>query len=143
MEGCTNCILLMERCQQLEKEVAILKGKLVDESLKESCEEIIKYMNLVAGTTYRSSNKETVGHINARLKEGFTVKDFITVINFKWQQWSTDPKMSQYFRPQTLFCNKFEGYLNAARIKPSIRATSYQPGIEAFLRNSTSVAEIT
>ena len=62
--------------------------------------------------SYRASSKKTKDLIHARLNEGFTVEDFRTVIYRKGKQWMNDPKMCKFLRPETLFSNKFEGYLN-------------------------------
>ncbi|WP_421427152.1 conserved phage C-terminal domain-containing protein [Limosilactobacillus fermentum] len=75
-------------------------------------QEILDYLNSKAGTSYRASSKATQRFINARLNENFTVEDFKKVIDIKAASWKDDPKMSKYLRPQTLFSNKFEGYLN-------------------------------
>ena len=76
------------------------------------CEEIISYLNSKAGTHYRNvdSNRKL---ISARMKEGYTVEDFKTVIDKKCDEWKgTD--MQQFIRPVTLFqASKFENYLNA------------------------------
>lgn len=79
---------------------------------KEQVEQIVNYLNEVLGTEYKPTTKKTRDVINARLKEGFTVEDFKTVIYKKAKQWVNDPKMCKYLRPETLFSNKFEGYLN-------------------------------
>ena len=74
--------------------------------------EIIDYLNEKAGTHYGKTTKQTVGHIKARLDEGFTVEDFKTVID-KQAKWKKDPMMCTYLRPETLFCpSHFESYLN-------------------------------
>lgn len=75
-------------------------------------QEIMSYFNQQAGTSYRASSKATQRIISARTNEGFTVDDFKKVIDIKVANWKDDPKMSKYLRPQTLFSNKFEGYLN-------------------------------
>lgn len=75
-------------------------------------DEIIDYLNEVCGTRYRSSGRKTRDLIQARMNEGFTVEDFKTVIYKKAKQWRDDPKMCKFLRPETLFGNKFEGYLN-------------------------------
>jgi uncharacterized phage protein (TIGR02220 family) len=73
--------------------------------------EIIDYLNLKIGTSYKASTKVTQKHIKARLKEGYTVDDFKKVIDRKTEEWqNTD--MSKYLRPDTLFGAKFESYLN-------------------------------
>lgn len=82
-----------------------------DIKTKEAIKEIVDYFNEVTGKHYTYTGKDTVKFIKARLKEKFTVEDFKTVIFKKASQWhGTD--MEQYIRPQTLFSNKFESYLN-------------------------------
>lgn len=78
----------------------------------EAIKEIVDYLNHVCNTNYKHSTKTTCEAIKARLKEGFTVDDFKTVIDKKFSEWGNDPKMVVYLRPQTLFGTKFEGYLN-------------------------------
>ena len=78
--------------------------------------EIVDYLNEKAHKNYRSNNKETIKHINARLKEGYTLSDFKQVIDNRCATWlSTD--MEQYLRPKTLFGSKLESYLNASAPK--------------------------
>ena len=80
-------------------------------------DEIISYLNQRIGSHYKANTKKTVSLINARLKEGFTVDDFKTVIDVKAAQWENDPKMAEYLRPQTLFSGNFEAYLNQKPIE--------------------------
>ena len=78
---------------------------------KEIYTRICSRLNEKAGTNYRPTSAATQRHINARLAEGFTVEDFIKVIDVKCAEWAgTD--MGKYLRPETLFGNKFENYLN-------------------------------
>lgn len=74
-------------------------------------EEIIKYLNEKAGKAYRPNTSKTKTFISARLKEGFTVDDFKTVIDKKCADWMNS-EWDKYLRPETLFSPKFEGYLN-------------------------------
>ena len=75
--------------------------------------EIISYLNQKARTNYKPTTKATQKHINARLNEGYTVEDFKKVIDTKCSEWlNTD--YSKYLRPETLFGNKFESYLNTS-----------------------------
>lgn len=88
--------------------------------------EIIDYLNISIGSKYTYKNKTNNSHITARLDEGFTVDDFKTVIDKKSKQWGSDPKMSQYLRPSTLFSKShFEEYLNQQEVsqKGSVEAT--------------------
>ena len=81
--------------------------------------EIISYLNMILDSNYKYTTKKTQDCIKARLNEGFTVDDFKTVIDKKAKEWlGTD--MEKYLRPETLFGNKFEGYLNQTIVdKPS------------------------
>lgn len=75
-------------------------------------QEIVDYLNGVCGTNYRHSTEETRKLIRARWQAGFTLDDFRQVIMKKHTDWSKNPDMQQYLRPQTLFGTKFESYLN-------------------------------
>lgn len=77
---------------------------------------IVDYLNLKAKTNYRSTTPKTQSLIRARMKEGFTEEDFKKVIDNMCSKWlGTD--MAQYLRPETLFGNKIEGYLNLKVVK--------------------------
>ena len=73
--------------------------------------EIIDYLNFKIGSNYKATTDKTKSHIKARLKEGFTLEDFKTVIDKKVMEWS-ETDMQKYLRPETLFGTKFESYLN-------------------------------
>jgi len=72
---------------------------------------IIEYLNNKCGTNYKPTTKKTKEFINARIKEGFKVEDFETVIDKKTNEW-INSDMEKFLRPQTLFGTNFEGYLN-------------------------------
>ena len=74
--------------------------------------EIVDYLNNATNSNYRHTTETTKKLIKARINEGFTLEDFKTVIDKKVLLWGKDLKMSAYLRPETLFSNKFEGYLN-------------------------------
>lgn len=74
-------------------------------------EDVINYLNEKAEKKFTTKNKATIKIINARIKEGFSIDDFKKVIDVKCFKWkNTD--MNDYLRPQTLFSQKMEGYLN-------------------------------
>ena len=84
--------------------------------------EIVDYLNSKTGKNYRPTTAKTKDLIKARCNEGFTLDDFKRVIDNKVIDWSNNDRMSKYLRPETLFSNKFEGYLNE---EP--KSTSYKP----------------
>ena len=74
--------------------------------------EIIEDLNQKTGKKFRIS-AGTKKLISARLKEGFTQEDFAKVHDNMSAKWKANPKMNQYLRPATLYCeSKFQGYLN-------------------------------
>lgn len=79
--------------------------------------DIVDYLNLKAGTSFKPTTKTTQTLIKMRHKEGFTLEDFKTVIDKKVADWKNDPKYSEFLRPETLFGTKFEGYVNKP-VKP-------------------------
>lgn len=80
--------------------------------LTASCNEVIDFLNQVAGTGYKHSETSRKS-IRARLNDGFTVDDCKQVIRNRWKAWR-GTEWQQYMRPDTLFRpSKFEGYLNA------------------------------
>lgn len=80
--------------------------------------DIIQYFNTKAGTKYKSSSKDSMKHIKARWKEGYTLEDFFSVIDVKVAEWKDNVKMAPYLRPSTLFGTKFESYLQQAKASP-------------------------
>ncbi|MGO0907699.1 conserved phage C-terminal domain-containing protein [Clostridioides difficile] len=73
---------------------------------------IIDYLNEKADKSFKSTTKKTQSLIDARFAEGFVEEDFYKVIDNKVLAWLEDVNMSVYLRPETLFGNKFESYLN-------------------------------
>jgi uncharacterized phage protein (TIGR02220 family) len=87
------------------------KDKDISEQEAALVSKVINHLNLKCLTTYTPSkpNREC---ILARAKEGYTISDFIRVIDKKSSQWmNTDQQ--KYLRPITLFqAKKFDNYLN-------------------------------
>ena len=74
--------------------------------------DIVEYLNNKIGAHYKPNGKKMKELIKARTNEGYTVKDFKTVIDKKFKSWGNDPKMSLYLRLSTLFGTRFGEYLN-------------------------------
>lgn len=81
------------------------------ENINNIVEEIIAHLNAATGAKYRPQTDSTKRAIRARLSEGYTINDFIAVIDKKVAEWKGSD-MEKYLRPQTLFGTKFESYLN-------------------------------
>jgi uncharacterized phage protein (TIGR02220 family) len=73
--------------------------------------DVISYLNNKTNKSYMHSSNKTKELINARFNDGFLLDDFKKVIDIKSSEWlGTD--FEKFLRPETLFSNKFEGYLN-------------------------------
>ena len=97
------------------------KSELTEEQ-QDAVNQIIEYLNQKLNTRYRSNGEFIIKLIVAKLKAGYTVEDFKTVIDNKTADWLNNPDMCQYLRPATLFGNKFESYLNQQK---AIRKKAY------------------
>lgn len=75
--------------------------------------EIIEYLNLKTGSKFKPTTKPYIQAIRSRLKEGYTVNDFKTVIDKKCREWK-GTKLEKYLTPKTLFApSHFDTYLNS------------------------------
>jgi len=74
-------------------------------------EEIVNFLNQATGKNYKTNSVINRKFITQRLNDGFTIEDFKQVIVVKSTNW-LGSKMEQFLRPETLFSNKFEAYLN-------------------------------
>lgn len=82
------------------------------DSVADKTKTIVDYLNEKTDSHYKATTPKTKQLVQARLKEGFSVDDFKTVIDKKTATWLNDNKMNKYLRPLTLFGTKFEDYLN-------------------------------
>ena len=77
--------------------------------------QIVEDLNTVCSSNYKHTTPKTRDLIDARIKEGHTVEEFKKVHRNKYNEWHNDEKMCKFLRPETLYGNKFEGYLNQKR----------------------------
>lgn len=95
----------------------VLLKKVVDVSKEEQdnttdiINAIITYLNERTNKNYKTSSRNTRRLIEARIKEGYSYDDFKYVIDVKVQKWANSD-MDAYLRPETLFSNKFQSYVN-------------------------------
>jgi uncharacterized phage protein (TIGR02220 family) len=75
-------------------------------------ERILTYFNKVTGKKLRTTTKENMQLIEARLREGYTEADFRHVIDVKQLEWR-GTEMYRHMQPPTLFIpSHFDNYLN-------------------------------
>jgi uncharacterized phage protein (TIGR02220 family) len=101
----------------IEAEIIIEKPKNLRKKATETSypnevyEDIINFLNQATGKNYKTSSVINRKFITQRLNDGFSIEDFKQVISVKSTNW-LGSKMEQFLRPETLFSNKFESYLN-------------------------------
>ena len=112
-----------EKVQKEKKQVEEVDMNMVYES-------IISYLNQKAKTGYQSTTNSYRTYINARIKAGAKLEDFYTVIDNKCADWmGTD--FEKFLRPETLFGNKFDTYLNQIISKKTNQEIAYDKVSEA------------
>lgn len=115
----------LEQYQHLEKDkeqkiqyiIDMDTGEVIESNSQHNhvYKEIIDYLNAKTNSNYKYNTNKTKICIDARIKEGFTIEDFKTVIDKKTEEWKFS-EYEKYLRPETLFGNKFESYLNQPEI---------------------------
>ena len=80
-------------------------------ALQDICYQVVTYLNNKTFKNFKPGSKKTVDLIKLRLSEGYTLKDFYTVIDKMTHCWLSNGKLEEYLRPITLFGDKFEEYL--------------------------------
>jgi uncharacterized phage protein (TIGR02220 family) len=94
---------------------------------------IIGYLIERTNKNYTTKNKATIKDIQARIKEGYVFDDFKYVIDIKAGQWM-NTEMEQYLRPQTLFGNKFNSYINERPITNGKQISKIESAINQTTR---------
>ena len=77
--------------------------------------QIIEHLNIQSGKKFSYKSNATIKFIDSRLKEKYILDDFKKEIDIKCTKW-LNTSMEDYIRPQTLFSNKFEGYINESLV---------------------------
>lgn len=108
--------------KELEKEIEIkdIHSPAKQDNTPKKVYEIIDYLNLKTGKSYKHTTKKTQSLIKARLNERFTVDDFKKVIDNMCAKW-IGTKWEEFLRPNTLFAGKFDDYLNQTPTKSETR----------------------
>ncbi len=120
-----------------EKSICKKRATVTQQAICFILDDLNKRLSLKKG--FKGASENTKKIIQARISEGYSEEDFITVNKKKVNQWLDDPEMSKYLRPETLYGNKFEGYLNEVSmnkvntIKPKPK---YQTADERRIENN-------
>ena len=94
--------------------------------------EILEYLNSKVGSNFQAVESNTK-FIEARIDDGATVDEMKRVIDTKTAVWKTDPKMSEYLRPSTLF-NAIKYAQYAGQISISMKTEDAPYNEKEFMR---------
>ena len=99
--------------QERSEKISLVKDSLnfsvpSEDPMSEDYKYIINHLNQKTGKNFDYKSKLTIKYIKARMKDGYTVRQFIQVIDYMCGVWINDKKMKEYLRPSTLFNEKFE-----------------------------------
>jgi len=89
-------------------------GKVKSKDFSLEIEEIITHLNHAADRNFRISKDTKTRIKNLLLSGSFSVSDFKKVNVYFTKIWGSNPEMSKYLRPQTLYNGKFETRLEEA-----------------------------
>lgn len=119
----------------------IVSKKVEKDSAKmELIKQVIEYLNEKAEKRFSYKSNLCKSHISARYDEGHTnIEEYKKVIDLKCMEWKNNATMETYLRPQTLFGNKFEVYLNQKNVS-NFNYHGNQP--KAYSQKNSLIAEI-
>lgn len=107
-----------ESTQRKEEKIKEEKNTIYDD--------VVGYLNETINSSYKAKTKGTKKLIDARIKDRYELEDFKKVIDIKSKEWLNND-MAKFLRPETLFSNKFEGYLNQKESNGNGYDNQYQP----------------
>lgn len=137
-----NQQITTEQEERIKNKEIICSGRGAKDTTPCIVKPIIEHLNKKTGAGFKASSKVTKSHINARLKEGFKLDEFILVIDAKCKEWKYNPVMREYLRPKTLFGTNFESYLQAARMNLVGVAQLEEDEFQAMLvKNKEKISE--
>ena len=126
-----------------EKSICKKRATITQQAICFILDDLNKRLSLKRG--FKGAAENTKKIIQARMSEGYSKEDFITVNQKKVNQWLDDPEMSKFLRPETLYGNKFEGYLNEVTINQVNTIKSkpkYQTADERRIANNKKIFNI-
>lgn len=110
-----------EKVKEKEKDLYVVTNATTsrlkaDDEIGRICETVVGELNRLTGSAFSPRTKTTIKAIRKLLNDKFTQDDFIQVVNFCYDSWATDSKMSQFLTPASIFrTDKFEDKLERSK----------------------------
>jgi uncharacterized phage protein (TIGR02220 family) len=133
-------------CSQLHKGVYSttpqIDNSIKDSDIKNDIIYIVGYLNEKANVNFKPNSKKTQTLLKGLLTtQNYSVEDCISVIDKKCSCW-LGTEFAKYLRPETLFGNKFESYLNEHITLKKQKKNSFDSTVEElnnFIENDTDL----
>ena len=133
---------IQEIKKERKKEVCVSRAREAEPSFE--AQAIINYLNEATGRSFRASDPKTMSLIEDRLREGYMVSHFCTVIDNKVRHWGSDPEREQFLTPKVLFsADHFEDYLAQTPIKGQTQKKDAAEKILGRIRRGDSPVRLT
>ena len=133
---------IQEIKKERKKEVCVSRAREAEPSFE--AQAIINYLNEATGRSFRASDPKTMALIEDRLREGYMVSHFCTVIDNKVRHWGNDPEREQFLTPKVLFsADHFEDYLAQTPIKGQTQKKGTAEKILGRIRRGDSPVRLT
>lgn len=126
---CRDWIELVDR-EQDGMEIRQKKRRMLKEA---EYRQILSYLNDKTGRDFRITDTFR-DRVDARIREGAKIEDFMTVVDNASAAWAGDEKMRRYLRPETLFGTKFDDYRTMRPSRPAGSSFDTDVFFEAALR---------
>lgn len=108
---------------------------------REGCSDVIAFLNSLTGKHLSLDNEAYLTHINARLKEGYSIEDLKMVAQHQNDAWKNWDGRLKSMNPKTLYCrSNFMRYIEDCRSAPA-PVTHLQPRNRDFNVESIPVTE--
>lgn len=105
-------IIKKELNKEKEIKIDLDTNTQINNNYIDTIKQIIDNLNIITHKNFTTNNEFVNNWIIELLKEGYTLNDFIKVINIKNNEWGDSPDKRKFLRPGTLFNpNNFEKYL--------------------------------
>ncbi len=113
--------MLREMEIELERELAeVARGKrqvASETDVQGISERVIGRLNTMMNRSFKPDSITTLHLIRSRIEEGWTEEDLIAVVDEMCYRWGGDKERELWLRPETLFGQHFESYLQEARVR--------------------------
>ena len=133
---------IQEGKKERRKEVCVTRARAGEPSFE--AQAIINYLNEATGRSFRASDPKTNELIADRLREGYQVSDFLTVIDNKVRHWGNDLEREQFLTPKVLFsADHFADYLAQTPVKAQPHRKGAAEKILGRIRRGDSPVRLT